>query len=1331
MNDLCKRAGLSLAFMALMVLTSFSAIAAVPAAAGTDQATATDTVPLTADNGSVTKKLDPALEKSMTESRGPFKVYVVVNDRDIVNQLLGSKGLSQIMGKEFPGIPTVRLMELDAKTISALAESPGVSNILAYEQPTVDERNVLDRAAERSQAEAMLPGTEDYDVDVVQGAAAAWAEGFKGEGVKIADIDTGFDMAHPDMQGQAARYDNPASPYYGWPIGYDDYGAYVWANGMIGGWMADTSTVVTATDGAVTFDGTRYVVAGIKDATGAPLMSMSGMYKIGYHPDATLAGLMGGQIAVLVVDSKTAGIYDTVYVDVTHDLSFANDKPCTKGDEISYFDAYNARTGVTSFASWNGGDGYADFSGGMAYWISDGTNVYPASDWSYGATFVPRSGDAVAFMGEYLGDSHGTMTSSGALAMGRTMGGLLGGMAPDAKLIMIPFTGSTVNAWLFAEYGADGMLGTGDEANIVSNSYGWSESSVYGGFGALDMINTYISLSGPTLWLWSTGNGGPGYGTVHEVTNVASVHVGAGTTMMYRYLLGYERAPGYQKWGDVIPFSNSGPTRAGKLNAEIIASGAYSFEPMPLNEPDELGSIGNGAQHFQLGSGTSHATPTVAGGAALGYQAYFESMGMWPAKDLAKAVLMGAADDMHFDPLKQGAGWLNAKTYADLMAGTGGTVTFGRGSAFIESALYPGSLNGKDYETFPNFILPGRSDTSTLYTYNMNQTATTHVKVSSELLLRTLTKSYPLRTKNVGDVFIDITKDVPATTDLLKVTMYMPFSQFDPEMDYVSNVQYWLELHDWVDLNHNGVMSTNSKSWELFRYTVDGSDSNYNQAMIKDPIPRTHDGLIVRVRAIDGMKGVNINVQIDCYELKTFPWIKLRAGRHSGWTSTFEADIAPGSSLSWFVKTSVPMGTPVGTYAAAIYVDDGSRIQCIPVVINVPAQSYEFKFGGPSVFETPYNNNITGVADKAWRFEVGDWRIYWSVPTTMPVENQYLMVGAEWLELPTDINLHVLAPVATDAAGNAVEAVFDRPYGPGYYEVPAASSDEMYMGAGTFGVKTNTGGPKEVIAAPLGMYENALNTPAPFAVVLRCPVMAGRTASESFSGFTKQVVMNGYSPQRASVTIDLSNGDALSGTIPAWYDITVDGTIQANGGGIPPMVGDSWPNEPIYQDQLTGSYEEQLANAKYTRIITVASVDKLTVAVNEVANCPDIDLALWYDANMDGVAQLSEPYWYVGTASSSESLTLTNPADGQYLVKVLGYSVTGAPGYFSLSVLRGVQGAEVTAVNMEPLVGSGMHAFDIYYSFPAVPGTYVSYATFGFMGANDMFSIEVTVNIVA
>jgi len=41
------------------------------------------------------------------------------------------------------------------------------------------------------------------------------------------------------------------------------------------------------------------------------------------------------------------------------------------------------------------------------------------------------------------------------------------------------------------------------------------------------------------------------------------------------------------------------------------------------------------------------------------------------------------------------------------------------------------------------------------------------------------------------------------------------------------------------------------------------------------------------------------------------------------------------------------------------------------------------------------------------------------------------------------------------------------------------------------------------------------------------------------------------------------------------------------------------------------------------------------------------------------------------------------------------------------------------------------HALDIYYSFQAVPGTDVSHTAFGFTGANDIFSIQAVVKIVA
>jgi hypothetical protein len=1347
--------------MALMVLTSFAIMTSGHAAAqglGSESGSSTDAGTVASNaNAAIDpmSKLDSVLAKRVTESRGPYQVYVIVNDRTSVNEFLAANGLPLVSGKEMPGLPTTRLLTLDAKQITALAAVPGVSKIMIYEKPAIEPSDI-NKAIEVPQAELRAPGAEDLFVDSVHGAMDAWDDGWVGTDVKIAIIDTGMDMSHPDLQNSQARYSDSSSPYFGWPIAYDDIAADAWSQGQIGGWVADTSYSTRAYGDYVYFDGMRYKVAGLTDVDGDPLTSVSGIYHIGYHTDANLASLWGESIAVLVVDANAWGVYDTVYVDVTDDYDFTNDKACTWGDEISYFDFFNYDTGTEDWSKWNGGDGYADLAGGMVYWISDGSHVLPGSNWTYGATWTPSSGSAVAFVGEFsLGESHGTMTSSAALARPVSAGGLLAGMAWDAQLIAIPFNGDTINDWKFAELGADGLPNTGDEADIVSNSYGWSDTAIDAGYEYLDMMAGNISLYGAyTLWCWSSGNGGPGYGTTHSITDFSSIHVGAGTTMMYRALLGYENDLSYTKWGDVIPFSNSGPTREGKLNSEIIASGAYSLEPMPLNEWDNSGNIGDGSLHYQLGSGTSHASPTVAGGAALGYNAYMVTWGGKPRIDYAKAYVMSAADDMHFDPFKQGAGWLNAHTLTDLMseAGSVGTMALPGISepVFAKSALYPGFVYGTRAETQPMFLLPGQTDnTHVFYTAN-NDVVVRNVDVTSELLLKTGSDLLQFTTADTGSIYEDVTALVPATTDLLKVTMFMNLSAFDPELDYVSNVQYWLELQDWVDENGDGQLNVTGGEWELYRYSVDGSDCNYNQVMIKDPIDRTTDGLIVRIRAIDGMAGLDISLQLDYYELSTFPWVSFTIfGSGDPLTPSLSMVMAPGIVTAWTVDVTVPLGTPVGTYEAAIYVRDGVRTQCIPVVINVPAATYEFDFGGPSLFDTPYNNDFTGIADKGWRFEVGDWRMYWSMPDPMePIPMfGWLITSVQWTELPTDVNVHVLAPESTgtywfDALSQdpslevPMFTQFDWPFGLGFLEVPIADSNEMYMGAGIFGVGTNTGGPKEVLAAPLAEYASNmmsdLGVPGPFAILTRCPVMSGSSPFDTIIGSTKWIQILGPDPAVISIDILKPGNIPLTDKIPAMYAANIPvGSVDVLGGGIGPMSSRTWSSQYISQDILTGDFVSDLANAVYTRAIVVQDTSMLTVSIEPIVSAPDLDLGLWLDVNENGIAELDEPYWYVGISGSYESLSLSDPANGVYLVKVLGYSVGPYGGLFDLTISKAIAGAALLATDLEPTItGGAFHGFNVSYSLPAIAGTYTGRATFGFMGASDMWGVDVVLNVI-
>ena len=313
--------------------------------------------------------------------------------------------------------------------------------------------------------------------------------------------------------------------------------------------------------------------------------SKSGVYHLGSHPDTTLEVLLDERAAVLVVDENTAGVYDTVYVDLNGDYDFTDEKKAVKGDEYIYKD-------LTA-------DGIADLSGGIIYWISDGVNPLPASDWMWGiGPDVADAGDLVAFSINDLNESgnHGTLCASGVAAQGVIDGGapafkpegdgtpgtgMVVGGGKNVKLTsngdMYTTAAASVDAMLFAAQGYDGYPGTEDDIQIVSNS--WGDSGVVNdGWDydsrLFDLIERYLNPN--LVEMNSTGNGGAGYGTNNSPGANSGISVGASTLYdsdgyVFDSIVGVDQL----LYNDSMSFSDRGPTAQGENGVSVLANGAW------------------------------------------------------------------------------------------------------------------------------------------------------------------------------------------------------------------------------------------------------------------------------------------------------------------------------------------------------------------------------------------------------------------------------------------------------------------------------------------------------------------------------------------------------------------------------------------------------------------------------------------------------------------------------------------------------------------------------------------------------------------------------------
>ena len=222
-------------------------------------------------------------------------------------------------------------------------------------------------------------------------------------------------------------------------------------------------------------------------------------------------------------------------------------------------------------------------------------------------------------------DQHGHGTHVAGIAAGN---GLLKGVAPQAWLM---------NARVLDAYG-------GGQFSWIMNGVNWAASNgadiismSLGGFpGSIEpLLNDAVNAAWENgiMVVIAAGNSGPLEGTVSS-PGLASRAITVGASDLYDAVTG---------------FSSRGPSPNGIIDPDIIAPGADILSTVPSGQ-------------YQVYSGTSMATPAVAGGLALLMQAKPTT-----SIDLIRASILATAKDTGLHPFSQGAGLLDLKGALDYL----------------------------------------------------------------------------------------------------------------------------------------------------------------------------------------------------------------------------------------------------------------------------------------------------------------------------------------------------------------------------------------------------------------------------------------------------------------------------------------------------------------------------------------------------------------------------------------------------------------------------------------------------------------------------------------
>jgi hypothetical protein len=612
---------------------------------------------------------------------------------------------------------------------------------------------------------------------------------YTGAGIKIGIVDQGTDFSNPDMQGSVAR-DNNNVPImidadgqglvltnatfianindqgfirnYTHPIPKNiTSSVYVTSNGIFlnlnqGGKGTDLHVFnsnypkggIPVLDGIV---GNDYKIG--KDPRHF-IVSKSGVYHFGIIYESVTQGQISRLqlVPVLVVDSQTSGIYDTIIPDMSdswkdftkfdnplipqYDFDFTDETPITLGDgkEFLVYDSHHKNN--PDYSAGTVGARVLDI-----YGIMSNASKIDKKLGAINGTLLPpldKKGNFFGVMYDFGG--HGTATAASITSQGKQLYNIynngtnyiINGIAPGAKIVPIKalWLGDALYGWLWAA-GFDQdknywKFSGAPRVDILSNSWGISTFpalQTVPGFdiqslllGALDVPESLDKKYPGILVVNSAGNAGPGYGTMGSPDAAPfSLTVGAATDNVY---LGYGPFKGQPRfgnstlyYGDVSGFSSKGPSIIGDPKPDLMAVGEYAFTPTSVTKFNKA-STGP----FSLFGGTSLAAPLAAGSAAILMQALNEK-GIHYDPFMIKNILMSSTSDLYNDPFAQGSGLINVTSAVNFVLGNDDVFAVYNNNSYsnIKRVLEPAvdSLNsssvGLKMFQLPNNSLPETS----------------------------------------------------------------------------------------------------------------------------------------------------------------------------------------------------------------------------------------------------------------------------------------------------------------------------------------------------------------------------------------------------------------------------------------------------------------------------------------------------------------------------------------------------------------------------------------------------------------------------------------------